>query len=124
MATEWKASKDIVVVIAVLTTVVGTNVVNIVRPTSEVHPVVLVVLGALGVHDEAVGPIVHVVLVVLGALCMHDELVVPVVLVVLVVRVAPGMHDGPVVLFAPIVLVVLLVHVVPGAHAWYVCMRS
>ena len=31
MATEWKASKDIVVVIAVLTTVVGTNVVNIVR---------------------------------------------------------------------------------------------
>ena len=63
-------------------------------------------------------------LVVLGALCMHDELVVPVVLVVLVVRVAPGMHDGPVVLFAPIVLVVLLVHVVPGAHAWYVCMRS
>ena len=44
-------------------------------------PVVLVVLGALGVHDEAVVPIVHVVLVVRGAFGMQDEPAVPVVLV-------------------------------------------
>ena len=55
-------------------------------------PIVLVVLGAPGVHDEAVVPVVHVVLVVRGAFGMQDE---PVVFVVLVVLAALGMRTIP-----------------------------
>ena len=53
-------------------------------------PVVLVVLGAPGMPDELVVPVVTVVLVVLGAPGLRDELAV---LVVLVVLGALGMHD-------------------------------